>query len=232
MNVIENLKSWKLWIAVIVVAAAGAGGYYGYSQWFTPGDEEDTAQTQLVPVTLGNLVNDVSVPGTIAYTTRETLTFGQQGFVSDISISEGDAVSEGDPLAVLDTETVANLERAIAQARNDVRDAEDALEEARNPYTALHIAQAEADVANAHQDLRKAEEELSDLGVVSPSDLAQARLDILNAQADIEDAIEARAELNAPPTFQELAKANADVTAAHVALQDAKDAPCRAPRSR
>ena len=200
------------------------GGYYGYSQWFNTGTEEETSQTQLVPVTLGNLVNDVSVPGTITYTTRETLTFGQQGFVSDISISEGDVVSAGDALAVLDTETVANLERAIAQARNDVRDAEDALEEARNPYTTLQIAQAEADVANARQDLQKAEEELSELGVVSPSDLAQARLDILNARDDLDTAIEARAELNAPPTFQELARANADATAARVALQDAKDA--------
>ena len=224
MRVLDILKSWKLWTALVFVVAAGAGGYYGYSQWFSAGAEEESDQTQLVPVTLGNLVNDVSVPGTITYTTRETLTFGQQGFVSDISVSEGDAVSAGDALAVLDTETIANLERAIAQARNDVRDAEDALEEARDPYTAFQIAQAESDVANARQSLLKAEEELSELGIVSPSDLAQARLDILNAQADLDTAIETRAELNAPPTFQELAKASADVTAARVVLQDAKDA--------
>lgn len=223
MRVLDSFKSWKLWTVLVIVAAAGAGGYYGYSQWFNTGTEEETAQTQLVPVTLGNLVNDVSVPGTITYTTRETLTFGQQGFVSDISVSEGDAVSAGDALAVLDTETVANLERAIAQARNDVRDAEDALEEASNPYTAVQIAQAESDVANARQNLQKAEEELSELGVVSPSDMTQARIDVLNARADLETVTEARADLNAP-TFQELAKARADVTAARVALQNAKDA--------
>ena len=223
MNIIGNLKSWKLWTALVIVVVAGAGGYYGYSQWSDSGTEEETAQTQFVPVTLGNLVNDVSVPGTITYTTRETLTFGQQGFVSDVSVSEGDAVSVGDALAVLDTETVANLERAIAQARNDVRDAEDSLEEARNPYTAVQIAQAEADVANARQNLQKAEEELSELGAVSPSDMAQARLDILTAQAELETAIDTRNELNAP-TFQELAKSREDVTDARVALQDAKDA--------
>ncbi len=223
MRILDSLKSWKLWTALVIVAAAGAGGYYGYSQWSDSGTEEESGQTQLIPITLGNLVNDVSVPGTITYTTRETLTFGQQGFVSDVSVSEGDAVSAGDALAVLDTETVANLERAIAQARNDVRDAEDALEEAMNPYTAVQIAQAEADVANARQNLQKAEEELSELGVVSPSDSVQARLDILNAQADLDTARETRAELNAP-TFQELAKARADATAARVTLQDAKDA--------
>ena len=206
----------------MIVAVVGASGYYGYSAWSDSVPEEETAQTQLVPVALGNLVNDVSVPGTVTYATRETLTFGQQGFVSDIAVSEGDAVSSGDAIAALDTETIANLDRAIAQARNDVRDAEDALEEARNPYTAVQIAQAEADVANARQSLQKAEEELDELGAVSDSDLARARLDILNAESDLETAIENRAALNAP-TFQELAKANSDIADARLALQDAKD---------
>ena len=223
MRIMDSLKSWKLWTALVIVVAAGAAGYYGYSQWSDSGPEEEAGQTQLVPITLGNLVNDVSVPGTITYTIRETLTFGQQGFVSNVSVSEGDAVSAGDALAALDTETVANLERAIAQARNDVRDAEDALEEARNPYTAVQIAQAESDMANARQNLQKAEEEFSEIGAVSSSDLIQARIDILNAQAGLETAIDTRAELNAP-TFQELAKAREDVTDTRVALQDAKDA--------
>ena len=222
MRVLGVFKSWKLWAAVVVVVAAGAGGYYAYSVWPDSGTEEDAAQTQLVPVRLGDLVNDVSVTGSLTYTTRETLTFGQQGFVSEVSVSEGDAVSSGDALAVLDKETVANLERAIAQARNDVRDAEDALEEARNPYTEVQIAQAEAEVANARQSLQKAEEELDELGAVSDSDLARARLDILNAESELDTAIENRAALNAP-TFQELAKANSDIADARLALQDAKD---------
>ena len=222
MRVLDIFRSWKLWAAVMVLAALGAGGYYAYSAWPDSGTEEDAPQTQLVPVRLGDLVNDVSVTGSLTYTTRETLTFGQQGFVSEVSVSEGDPVSSGDALAVLDKETVANLERAIAQARNDVRDAEDALDDARNPHTEVQIAQAEADVANARQSLRKAEEELDELGAVSESDLAQARLDILNAQSDIETAIENRAALNAP-TFQELAKANSDISDARLALQDAKD---------
>ena len=222
-RVLVSLKSWKLWAALVVVAVVGVGGYYGYLALSdSGGSEEEAAQTQLVPVALGNLVNDVSVPGTITYTTRETLTFGQQGFVSDISVSEGDAVSIGDALAVLDSETVANLERAIAQARNDVRDAEDALEDARDPYSAVQIAQAESDVAIARQNLQKVEEEVNELGVVSLADLAEARIDILNAQSDLEAAMETKTELNAP-SFQELAQARADITAARVALQDAKD---------
>ena len=64
----------------------------------------------------------------------------------------------------------------------------EALEDARNPYTAVQIAKAESDVANARLDLQEAEEELSELGVVSPDLLVQARIDILNAQTDLESA--------------------------------------------
>ena len=112
--------------------------------------------------------------------------------------------------------------KPIAQARIDLRNAEETLEEARNPYTAAQIAMAESDVANARLDLQDAEEALNDLGVVSPDLLVQARIDILNATADLEDANEDKAEL-VTPTFQAMAKAESDVTAARLALQEAED---------
>ena len=164
----------------------------------------------------------MSVTGTLTYATREVVSFAQQGFVSSISVSEGDDVSAGDVLARMDEDTVANLEKAIAQARIDVRDAEEALEEARSPYTAAQIAQAESDAANARLSLQEAEEELSELGVVSPETLAQARIDILQAGSDLDEARERRATLLSP-TVQDIAKAQADVTAARIALRDAKE---------
>ena len=205
-----------------MLAAVGVGAFYGFSALSESGDGDDAAQTQLVPVTRGNLVNDVSVTGTLTYTTRETVSFGQQGTVTEISVAEGDEVLFGDALARLDEETLANLEKAIAQARVDLRNAEEALEDARNPYTPAQIARAESDVANARLDLQEAEEALDDLGVVSPDLLAQARIDILNATADLESANESKAEL-VTPTFQAMAKAQSDVTAARLTLQQAED---------
>lgn len=221
-NVLERMKSWRLWAVVVIAVAVVAGGYYAFTTWSDSSAEEEAAQTQLVPVTRGDLVNDVSVTGTLTYTTRETITFGQQGFVSEVTVSEGDRVSSGDAIAVLDAETVANLEKAIAQARINVRNAEDALEEARNPYTASQIARAESDVANARLDLQEAEETLSELGVVSADLLAQARIDILKAQDSLETANENKVTL-VTPTFQEVVNAQSKVTASRVALQDARD---------
>ena len=221
-NSLEYAKSWKLWVVVVIVVAAGAGGYYGFNALTDSSAEEEAAQTQLVPVTRGDLVNDISVTGTLTYTSRETVTFGQQGFVSEIAVAEGDRVSAGDALAVLDAETVATLEQAIAQARINVRNAEDALDDARNPYTASQIAKAESDVAKARLDLQTAEEELGEFGVVSLDLQAQARIDILNARADLDAAMENKVTL-VTPTFQEVVKAQSDVTAASVALQDAQE---------
>ena len=205
-----------------MLVAVGVGAFYAFSALSESGDGDDAAQTQLVPVTRGNLVNDISVTGTLAYTTRETVSFGRQGTVSEVLVSEGEEVAAGDALAMLDEETLANLEKAIAQARVDLRDAEEALEEARSPYTPAQIAQAESDVANARLDLQDAEEELNELGVVSPDLLAQARIDVLNATADLESANESKAEL-VTPTFQDMAKAQSDVTAARLTLQEAED---------
>ena len=221
-RLLARIKSWKLWAVVVIVVAMGTGGYYAFTAWTDSSTESEAAQTQLVPVTRGDLVNDVSVTGTLTYTTRETVTFGQQGIVSEVSVSEGDGVSDGDVLAVLDAETVANLEKAVAQARVDVRNAEDAVEEARTPYSTAQIARAEADLANARLDLQKAEEDLNEIGDVSPSSLVQARIDILNAQADFETTMENRASLM-NPTLQEVVRAESDITVVRVSLQDARD---------
>ena len=221
-RILEPLQSWKLWVVVVAVVAVGGAGYYGFTIWGGAGVEEEAGQTQLVPVTRGNLVNAVSVTGILTYTTRETVTFGQQGVVSDLTVSEGDRVTAGDVMAALDTETVANLEKAIAQARVDVRNAEDALEEARNPYTAVQVARAESEVANAGIDLQEAEESLSELGVPSAGLVVQATIDILRAQDALETARENKEEL-VTPSLQDVVRGQSEVTSAQIALEHAKD---------
>ena len=222
-KILQRMKSWRLWAGVIVVAVALAGGYYAFTVLTDSSEGEgDDTQTQLVPVTRGDLVNDVSMNGTLQYATRETLTFVQQGFVADLTVEEGDQVSAGDALAALDAETKANLEKAIAQARVDVRKAEDALENAQTPYSNQQVAQAESDVAKAQVALEDAQEELREFGVVSDDTLAQARIDVLDAQSKLDKAQEDRDTL-ATPTLMQTAKAESDVTAARVALEDARD---------
>ena len=222
-KILQRMKSWRLWAGLIVIAGALAGGYYAFTVLTdSSADEDDETQTQLVPVTRGDLVNDVSMNGTLQYATREALTFAQQGFVADLTVREGDQVSAGDALAMLDAETIANLEKAISQARVDVRKAEDALEDAQTPYSDKQIAQAESDVAKAQVTLEDAQEELREFGTVSDDAIAQARIDVLDAQSKLDKAQEDRDALTTP-TLTQIAKAESDVTAARVAIEDAQD---------
>ena len=225
LRTIRKLRAWQVAIFVAVWVLGVSGAFVGY-QFVTRTDQgahnnlqEDQ---QLYSVAFGDLVNAVSVSGRLVFPNREALAFGVPGTVGEVLIDEGDTVTEGQPLAVLDEESISHLEKAIAQARINMRNAEDALEEARNPYSAAQIAKAESGVANARLDLEKAEEALSELGVVSTDLLAQARIDILQAQVALETAKENKKTL-VTPTFQEVMKAQSKVTASHVALQDARD---------
>ena len=208
-------------VGLLGISSAFAGYHFvtGTDQGAPNNLQEDQ---QLYSVGYGDLVNAVSFSGRLIFPNREALAFGVAGTAGEVLIDEGDAVTAGQPLAVLDEESISHLEKAIAQARINVRDAEDALEEARNPYSAAQIAKAEAGVANARLDLRKAEEALSELGVVSPDSLAQARIEVLEFKSDLEEARDSKAKLLSP-TVQDIAQAQAAVTAAHIALEEAED---------
>ena len=227
---LDRLRSPKLWAAVVLLAAAGAGGYYGIAVWTESRAEEETAQTQLVPVTRGDLVNDVSVTGSLSYTTREFVTFGQPGVVGDVSISEGDEVSAGDVLAVMDADTIANLEKAIAQARIDVRDAEEALEEARDPVSPGLLAQARVDILNARIELEAAIEDrgtlltptIQDLGTVL-AEITAARVALDGAKAHLsalltEEPDQSELESKNRTIDREIELARSKLTAAEAAL--------------
>ena len=97
---------------------------------------------RLIPIQRGDLVNKVSVNGSLAYTNREFLSFGVQGTVGKVHINENDRVVAGQRIAELDTETIRNLERAVAQARVNLRDAELVLQSSRTPYTASDLDKA------------------------------------------------------------------------------------------
>ena len=107
---IEALRSITLWQIGVLVAVliGGAGAAYGVYAMLVESEESVLqADQQLVPVTRGDLVNDVSVNGSLAYANTETLTFGTQGTVGEVLVEEGEQVNEGQALARLDLEAVA-----------------------------------------------------------------------------------------------------------------------------
>ena len=219
------MKSWHLIVlaSLIVVTVLTAVVYIFNPLGLNPfaSDESDgLAPTErLIPVRVDSLTTEISINGGITFSNKEDLTFGAAGFVDAILVSEGEIVSEGQLLARLDPESVANLRRAIAEAQLEYEDALDALSDAQLP--ALQIAEAESALAMAELELQNAQSTLDDLVYPDPqlvaqleSSLADSELEIQNAQEALDDTVN--------PSAEAVAVAEEAVAQAQVALRDSE----------
>ena len=183
-NILDALGSVRLWqiaVLVAIVVIAAVGGYLGYTQ-LTSEDSTDLGEGQrLVAVQRGDFVNEVSVSGSLEYKDRDSLSFGTAGTVAEVAVEAGQRVPAGFVLARLDSETIAELERSAVQAEGNLRDAEDALAEARDPYSAVDLARAEADLADALVARKSAEDALAELQTADSQAIARARTAVSDA---------------------------------------------------
>lgn len=223
MGLVKSIKLWQLSV-LLAVLLLGTGASIGIYTLFTGSDETELeADQQRVAVQLGNLVNEVSVNGSIVYPDREALRFSSPGTLAELLVVEGQEVLENDPLASLDLETVANLERSVAQARVTLRDAEEALADFSSDPSELVLANAEAKLANAEIALSDASEAL-DL-VRNPTELlvAQAKAKVASANVALVNAQDAMDSLTAPPMAQAVGAAEAKVASAELNVQNVSD---------
>ena len=193
-----GLRVWQIGVIAAFLVVGFGGSYLAYTVLTGSDGAPSGEHEQLIPVTRGNLVNDVSINGSVGYPNRETLNFGTQGTLGQLLVEEGQDVVAGQPLAVIDAETAASLEEAVADAEVRLRDSEDALENALNPFSALEIARAESDVASASVALEDAVEDLAALIQPSKQAVAKAESAVADARASLTDAREALAELLSP----------------------------------
>jgi len=95
---------------------------------------EEGAEISEYTITRGDLSVEVSASGNLAFSTEEDLSFDMAGTVEDIFVEEGDAVTEGQVVATLDTEDWENqlrsLELSVLSAEISLKQAEKTLEEA------------------------------------------------------------------------------------------------------
>jgi len=181
----------KIAVTVLSIILAGTllAGCGGKS------DIAEKPEYQLVPVQRGDLAVEVTATGNLLYAYEEALSFGVPGTIEEVLVEEGDEVEEGQLLAGLDSASTISLEKAEAQARINLRNAEDDLEEVRNPsavVAALDVAQAELAVVNAGIALVTARDNLEKaLDPYTESDIIQAELTVINAEVALDAAQDA-----------------------------------------
>ena len=222
----DNMRAIRPWQILVLVVAPFivAGMVYGAYTVTTRDADDDLAEDQqLIPVQRGDLVNDVSISGSLAYSEREVLMFGSQGTLGRIEVEEGQTVAANEVLATLDAASIGSLEKAVAEAEVELQDAQGALDALEEPPTPLEVANAELKVANALLGLTEAVETVETLREPTASDIAKAEATVANAELDLEEALEAVEALR-KPTASDIAKAEAAVAAARLSLQQAADA--------
>ena len=211
MDWLKRISAAQIAMLVLTPVLVFGGILAGY-YWYSDRAEGEEAETDLqVPVRRGNLVNEVSISGSLVYPNRESVSFDVEGVIGEILVEEGDRVNEGELLARLDRESVSALERAAAKARVDVRDAEQALEDAAAPHSALEFAKAEAAISDALLAYRDAQEAYDNLGVVTDYDLAKAREKVAAERLALSQAEDALAETLAGADTDDIADAHSNI---------------------
>ena len=224
MNLFSRLKRWRIvaLILVLVVIAGGAFVVYRNATGTESGELEE--DQQLVAVRRGDLVNEISISGSISFPERENMTFGSKGVVAEVLVKEGERVSAGDVIARLDAETVARLEREVTEASAALRDAQDELDDLISP-PGLAVAEARQAVALAQDALNDTNDSLNE--VLSPTDLQTSDMAgrVAAGELALQDAEDTLADEMEAPSALELAQAARNVVEAEIALADLADPP-------
>ena len=146
----------------------------------------------------------INADGNIEASSHERLTFGSGGKVAKISVKEGDRVSKGDVLAMLDTgalelaeaqEQVALTQEQVALTQEQValtqaklahQKAERSLKNTQDTEEALELT-----LYNAQIDVRSAEHYLDETrDIYTWPDIETAKKDVENAEAFLQYALE------------------------------------------
>jgi RND family efflux transporter MFP subunit len=115
-----------------------------------------TSIIQTAPVTVGNVVEIVSVTGQVLPVDKADLSFEKSGTVTTINVAVGDTVKAGDPIASLDSATdqagLATQQAKLDDLTRSLRPVEYAADQSTVNAAQVALTNAEADALNAsHQ---------------------------------------------------------------------------------
>ncbi len=186
----------KLVITLVLgVVVLGGGGFWAYQHF-----QEKPQQTSLMTTTVkkGDIIQEITATGTVMYPEEVPLAFEQNGKVREIYVKVGDAVTAGQALAQMDTETLqqevtesmASLKEAELNWQQQKVEAEGTLVKARQ---ALRTAEQNADPAYLQNQLAIAEQSLLIAGnnlaasqlSGDESSILQAKTALTQAQSDL-----------------------------------------------
>lgn len=175
-------------------------------------DAQLAQEVETTAVFVGSLSASATASGQVEAQQQASLSLQTAGQVTEVSVQIGDIVQAGQVLVQLDT---TELERAVANAEQNLVIQQANLTDLQAPPSATDLAAAQAAVVSAQSNL----DDLLD--GPSEEEIAAAQADVQAANADIASA---SARLNS----QQGGGGEAEITAAQIALQQAQTAATQA----
>ncbi|MEN8171593.1 MAG: efflux RND transporter periplasmic adaptor subunit [Chloroflexota bacterium] len=178
------MKKTILYITIAVLLAAG---YFFYSTTAQANsDQAELAALETVEVQMGTLSAQISATGTVRSNQSAVITWGTSGRVGVVNAAAGDPVQSGDILADL---VQTSLPQNVIMAKVDLVNAQDALENLSDSYSALALADAQKAIADAADAVEETERTLRNYQTPAPqTDIDQAYADMILARDQLDKA--------------------------------------------
>lgn len=124
-------------VTVVILAALALGGWKLWQKFFSEGEVEMEAVTDVV--TYGSITSSVEGSGLTKAKNSETITLATAGVVEKVYVTEGQMVNEGDPLFIVDSD---DARTAVEKARSELEGLEKQMSTLMKDIAGLNLAPA------------------------------------------------------------------------------------------
>lgn len=205
-------------VLLAIAAALGAGLYFFY---FKSDSKALTRATEDIPVKKSTINQTLIITGVADAQLNSNLIFQASGKVARVDVKIGDVVQQGQVLAALESDDLAN---AVASAQANQKSAQLKLDDLLAGSTGAELAAADQALASAQAGATKAQNDYDDLADgATVADKTAAAQAVSAAAAQLATAKANRDKLEDAPTAADRAAAEAGVAAAQSGLTAAQN---------
>ena len=203
LSAAERKKRRRIIRVIVVILLLAGGGFWAYRKFFAGSG----GGSQAIPLTdfaqYGAITATVEGSGMTRAKNSESMIIPYNGTVQEVSVEEGDLVTAGQALYVIDSEDarkavtdaedgVTAAREAVDRAKEGVRSAEDSVRTAEEGVATARerVTAAEEDVITAQERVKTAEEGVTaaEKDVVSAQERVEsARKDLEKIRAKLDD---------------------------------------------